>query len=41
VAGKGMKRNEYGILVGETSRNETICKSRHRWEDIIKIGVTK
>jgi hypothetical protein len=41
VAGKRMEEEWIWGSGGQTSRNKTVFKTRHRWEDIIKIGVTK
>jgi hypothetical protein len=33
----GEKRNAYGILVGKPEGKKQLGRSRHRWEDFIKM----
>jgi hypothetical protein len=36
---KGAKGNAYRILVGKSEEKRPLGKSRHRWEDNIKINI--
>jgi hypothetical protein len=35
----GEKRNAYRIMVGKTRKTETTRKTRHRWEDNIRMDL--
>jgi hypothetical protein len=37
VACKGERRNAYRVLVGKLEEKRQVGKSRHRWEDKIKM----
>jgi hypothetical protein len=39
VARMGEVRNAYGVLVGNPERRKPLGRSRHRWEDNIRMGL--
>jgi hypothetical protein len=41
MAGMGKKRNAYGILMRKPERQRPLERSRHRWENNIKMDLTR